>query len=328
MKRTLLLIMDMVSGHAAEREPSPVTGLCYPNADGYMQAGLLPNFQEVRRRGVFVRAWNRQICNTPHGMRYLASGSYRAKASPAPDQVFWQFDEIAPIPTILAACKQTHPEGRVAAFGSEAWMQTGWWKAQDCTMGWGSYYSDYLTMQHALAWMLDNPDWKMVLLYLAQYDQTGNCPLKKDGAAYTQDKHHSLLQLDRYLWCVCHFLQEKGWWDDTFLMIASDHGCHVGCDIAVQEGRGRGIAEADLANYCSNHQAPFDCTAWDFTKNRPTDIRVDDCRRTLFMVGGGALPAVHHGLEVPEAEIIDFAPTVASLLDIPMQTDGKALLHL
>ncbi|MBU0715347.1 MAG: hypothetical protein KJ964_08330 [Verrucomicrobia bacterium] len=327
MPRALLLIMDMVSGHAADREVSPVTGLCYPNADGYMKAGLLPTFQQSRERGVFVRAWNRQTCNTPHGMRYLASGSYRAKASPRLDlDPYWGFDEIAPIPTILSACKKACPEGKVAAFGSDAWMQTGWWKARDCTMGWGSYYSDYLTMQHAFSWMLANPDWKMLLLYLAQYDMTGNCPLKKEGAAYTEDKHHSLLMLDRYLWCVCHFLQEKTWWDETFLMIGSDHGCHVGCDVAVKEGRTRGIPEPELKNYCSNHEPPYDCVAWDFQRNRPTDIRADDCRRTLFMIGGGALPKVRHGQEIPEAEIIDFAPTTASLLGIPMETDGKPLL--
>ena len=325
MKRSLLLIMDMVSGHAQDGIRVPATGLCAPNVDGYVQAGLLPTFRELRDQGVFVRSWNRGTCNTPHGMRYLASGSYRAKASPKVDP-YWGFDEIAPIPTILSACKKSHPAGKVAAFGSDAWMQTGWWKAQDCTMGWGSYYSDFITMQHAFSWMLANPEWKMVLLYLAQYDKTGNCPVFKDGAAYTQDKHHSIQMLDRYLWSVMHFLREKEWWRDTYLFVGSDHGCHVTCSVAVEEGRKRGIAEKDLANYCSNHQDPYDCYVWDFEKNRATARRADDCRRTLFMVGGGALPDRHRGTVVPEAEIIDFAPTVAHCLDIELATDGKPVL--
>ena len=325
MNRAFLLILDMVQGHAAGGPPVPTTGLCPPNVEGYIQAGRLPTFAELKAQGVFARCWNRGICNTPHGMRYLAAGSYRAKASPKIDP-YWGFDEVAPIPTILAAGKKRYPEGKVAAFGSDAWMQTGWWKAQDCTMGWGSYYSDFITMQHAFAWMLGNPDWKLVLLYLAQYDKTGNCPVFKPGATYTQDKHHSIQMLDRYLWSVMHFLREKEWWGETGLFVASDHGCHVACSVAVEEGRRRGVPENDLPNYCSNHQDPYDCFQWDFAANRATDRRADDCRRTLFMVGGGALAAQHRGTVVPEAQIIDFAPTVAHCLGVDLATDGKSIL--
>jgi len=326
MKRALLFITDMVAGHWVEGVTIPTTGLAPPNVHDYMDAGLLPTFSEVRENGVFAFAWNRGICNTPHGMRYLASGSYRAKASPMGNKLNWKFDEIAPIPTILDACKASHPDGKVAAFGSDAWMQTGWWKARDCTMGWGSYYSDFLTSQYAMNWMLNNPDWQMVLLYLAQYDVTGNCPVYKEGAAYMEDKHHSIQQLDRYLWVVKTFLEEKGWWDETVLCIASDHGCHVGCNVAVANGRKKGVPEAELPGYCDNHGAPHDCFVWDFEKNTVSDTRCDDCRRTLFMLGGGALEEAQRGKEMAEAEIIDFAPTVAKLMEVELETDGKSVL--
>jgi hypothetical protein len=325
MQRAVLFIVDMVAGHEVGGVTVPATGLCPPNVEGYVRAGLLPTFRQTMDDGVFVRAWNQGICNTPHGMRYLASGSYHAKASPGIDP-YWKFDEMAPVPTILSACKVAHPDRRVAAFGSDAWMQTGWWKAPDCTVGYGSYYSDFLTMQCAFGWMLANPDWNMVLLYIPQYDQTGNCPVFKAGARYTEDKHHSLQQVDRYLWMLRTFLQEKGWWDETGLFVASDHGCHVGCEVAVTEGRARGIPEADLSNYCSNHQAPHDCRLWDFERQQPTDVRSDDCRRTLFMVSGGALDRSLRGRLIERADIIDVAPTVASLMGIPFSSDGRSVL--
>ncbi len=326
MPRALLLILDMVAGHWPEGVRVPGSDLPPPNVLGYARAGLLPAFAEAMEHGVYAYCWNRGVCNTPHGMRYLASGSYQAKARPLGDKLHWGFTEIDDTPTILTSCKAAFPEQKVAAFGSDAWMQTGWWKAADCTMGWGSYFSDFLTMQNAFAWMQANHDWKMVLLYLAQYDKTGNCPIRRQGAAYTEDKHHSLLQLDRYLWMVKMFLRESGWWEETHLCIASDHGCHVGCEVAVAEGRERGIPEQELANYCSNHQEPYDCRAWDFEHDRQLETRTDGPRRTLFMLTGGALAQGHHGRVVPEAEIIDFAPTVAGLMDISHDAQGGTIL--
>lgn len=325
-KRSLILILDMLAGHWADGSSSPVTGLPYPNVQGYKKAGLLPNFGDCMRNGIYVNVWNMGTCNTPYGQKYLASGTYETDSVPGNDH--WDMLRGQEKLTILQSCKQVYPAGKVAAFGSDAWMQTGWWKAHDCTMGWGSYYSDFLTSHYAFNWMIGNPDWKMVLLYLAQYDMTGNCPVYTEGAAYTKDKHHSLLQLDKYLWMVNTFLKEHGLWDDTYVFIGSDHGCHVGCNVAVEEGRERGVAEADLANYCSNHQAPYDCYIWDFEKNQATEKRSDCCRRTTFIVTGGALPKEKYGRVVDDAEIIDFAPTIADAMDIDFTADGKSILSL
>ena len=324
-QRSFILIIDMLAGHWAEDVVVPATGLQPPNLKGYVQAGMLPACREIIEQGVFVHAWNHGFCNTPHGQKYLASGSYRAKGAPGIDP-YWQLAEGLDQETILYACKRTYPDGKVARFGSDAWMQTGWWKARDCTMGWGSYYSDFLTMQHCFHWMQDNPDWKMVLLYLAQYDVTGNCPVYREGAAYMEDKHHSLLEVDRYVWDVRKFLQENRWWDDTALFMASDHGCHYGCDVTVAEGRKRGIPEEQLANYCSNHQAPFDCHVWDFERDQATDRRSDCCRRTAFVVGGGALPPAHRGTTVAQAEITDFPATIARVMGVDLRTEGSSVL--
>ena len=321
-KRSLILILDMLAGHWVEGSESSITKLSYPNVKGYVKAGLIPGFEDSIQNGIYVNAWNMGTCNTPYGQRYLASGTYETGSATELDPYRSKFDKE----TILQACKRTYPDGKTASFGSDGWMQTGWWKAADCTMGWGSYYSDFLTTQNAFNWMMGNPDWNTVLLYLAQYDLTGNCLVYKEGSAYMEDKHHSLLQLDRYLWMVKTFLKEQGWWDDTYLFIGSDHGCHVGCNVAVEDGRSRGIAEADLANYCSNHQPPYDCHIWDFEKNRATDKRSDCCRRTTFIVTGGALPEEQYGRVVERAEIIDFAPSIADVMGVEFKADGKSIL--
>lgn len=198
-------------------------------------------------------------------------------------------------------------------------------------MGWGSYFSDLLALQQALAWMTHNPDWKMVVVYLAQYDMTGNCPVCKEGAAYREDKHHSLLEVDRYAWTLRRFLEENRWWDrwleETFLFIGSDHGCHYGCTVSIEEGRKRGIPEGELSNYCSNHQLPHDCRAWDFGENAPSGAQLDCCRRITFIAAGGALPSRHRGRKLSSGEIIDFVPTLAGLMGIPFETEGKNLLY-
>lgn len=323
--RAFILIFDMLAGHWDEEVIVPATGLQPPNVFGYVKSGLLPTFRECMDKGVFVYAWNMGTCNTPYGQKYLATGSYKTRSVPG-EGPFWIMVEGVERRTILTACKMKYPNKKVAAFGSAAWMQTGWWKAQDCTMGWGSYFSDFLTMQYCFKWMLENPDWKIVLLYLAQFDLTGNCPVFQAGAPYTKDKHHSLLELDKYLWMVKKFLTEHGWWPETFLFIGSDHGCHVGCNVAVKEAIEKGLPPEQLTNYCSNHQPPFDCYLWDFAGHTPTQKRIDCCRRITFLFTGGALPAEYHGKVIPRAEIIDFASTIAKLMEIDLGGDGNSVL--
>ncbi len=312
MKRVFWVVMDMLAGHWAEGVVVPQTGLCPPNVDGYINANMLPTFREIREEGIFANCWNMSECNTPNGNTYLAYGSYQPQKS--------QDDSI------LSACKKRYPQDRVLALASDVWTQTGWWKAPDCTLGFGSYFSDFVTMQYAFKWLLENSNWRMALLYLPQYDLTGNCPVYKENAKYGEDKHHSIQILDKLLWNVVTFLKEMTWWEETYLFITSDHGCHVGCDIAVKEGLERGVAPHDLSNYCSNHQAPHDCYLWDFAEGRATARRVDCSRRTLFMVGGGALAEDLRGTRIDRAEIIDCAPTAAKVLDIPFSRSGRSII--
>lgn len=324
-KRSFILIFDMLAGHWDEKACVPTIQLPYPNVMSYAKKNILPTFKECIESGIFVYAWNKGICNTPYGQKYLASGTYEVKAERSIDP-YWKFIKGIYTPTILSACKRQYPGYKIGSFGSDAWMQTGWWKASEATFGWGSYYSDFLTMQHCFKWMRENPDWKMVLLYLSQYDMTGNVPVFKEKAAYTEDKYHSIIQLDRYLWMITTFLQETNWWKETYLSIGSDHGCHCGCNVAVEEALNRGIPPAKIPNYCSNHQEPHDCYIWNFKKNEITGERIDGCRRITFIISGGALPASSRGKIIDDGEIIDFSPTIAKFLEIDFSSDGKSVI--
>ncbi|MBN1444551.1 MAG: sulfatase-like hydrolase/transferase [Candidatus Omnitrophica bacterium] len=324
-KKALIVVFDMLAGHWDKSIVVPSTGLQPPNVMGYVKAGKLPAFRECIEQGVFVYSWNNGNCNTPYGQKYLASGTYKVKAE-AMNGSFCQLTEGMDRKTILNACKEQYPAGKVASFGSDAWMQSGWWKAPDATYGFGGYFSDFLTTQYCFKWMTENPDWKMTLLYLAQYDLTGNCPVYKKDVFYTEDKHHSLLYLDKILWMIIELLKESGWWNETLLFIASDHGCHYGCETAVEEGRSRGIPEKSLSNYCSNHQPPYDCRQWDFKNNTVTNKKSNCCRRTTFMINGGALPQDLRKKSISYGEIIDFSPTIAKLMGINFSSDGTSLV--
>lgn len=118
----------MLAGHWQEGIVVPSTGLPPLNVESYAQEGLIPAFRRCMEEGTFVRAWNRGICTTPYGQRYLCSGSYRVRAMASEDP-YWRIVEGIEPPTILDACTKTFPDGKTAAFGSDAWMQTGWWKA-------------------------------------------------------------------------------------------------------------------------------------------------------------------------------------------------------
>jgi len=122
------------------------------------------------------------------------------------------------------------------------------------------------------------------------------------------------------------FLKENGMWEETYLFIGSDHGCHYGCNVAVEEGQRRGIDEESLSNYCSNHQEPHDCYLWDFEKKEVTNKRIDGCRRITFIVSGGILSNNMRGKIVQYGEIIDFAPTIAKLMEIDFLSDGKSVI--
>lgn len=331
-KRTFILIIDQLMGHCHERSPIlPGTGLQPPNVMSYAKAGMLPEFNECIKNGLFVYSWNNRKTHTPYAQKYLAQGSYRMKMKFGDDSIDrWELLEGHNRKTILSACKERYPQCKTASFGGSNFEKTGWWRACDCSMGFSSP-NDFLFTQYCFKWMLENHNWKMVLLLLPQYDITACCPVVRKGAysgnPLLKDKHSAILEIDKYLWMIRRFLKEKGWWDDSYLFIGSDHGLHIGCDDAVKSARETGVPEDQLWNHAGAHaSAPTECVLWDYERNRPTRIRNDCPRRHTFIISGGALPNKHRGKTIEKAEIIDFAPTIAKLMDIELPCDGKSVI--
>jgi len=77
MKRVIYLVIDQLAGHWEESVKIEGTDLPPANVKGYHERGLIPNFSYLIDNGLWVkRPWNKAECQTPCGMRYLATGSY------------------------------------------------------------------------------------------------------------------------------------------------------------------------------------------------------------------------------------------------------------
>ena len=50
-------------------------------------------------------------------------------------------------------------------------------------------------------------------------------------------------------------------------------------------------------------------------------------RRITFVLSGGALEERYRGKIIEEAEIIDVIPTIAQLLDVPYECEGRSILR-
>ena len=132
-------------------------------------------------------------------------------------------------------------------------------------------------------------------------------------------KETYMLFLDGLIEEIVQYLKAKNWWEETYLVIASDHGYHLGCTASAEMG-------VKTNNGCCDHAEPWDCEVWDFEKGRSAGIPSNGCRRTTFILSGGALEQNYRGQTIEEAEIIDVIPTIAELLDVPYKCQGKSIL--
>jgi len=128
-----------------------------------------------------------------------------------------------------------------------------------------------------------------------------------------------MLHLDSLLSDIVNFLKLKRFWDETFLIIASDHGYHAACTVAHK-------MNVKTPNWCCDHPAPYDCEVWDFNLNRSTKQYSGGPRRTLLMISGGALDEKFKCKVLKHCEIIDVAATISDILDIPYKCEGTSIL--
>jgi len=322
--RVFLLVIDQLAGHWVEGvkvyENFPPA-----NIAGYHQLGLIPNFSALIRDGLWIKsAWNRAECETPHGMKYLASGCYNRGN-------YWitnykgrgNYYQEAGDQSLFEVAKNFYKERiKVAVFTTDYWIAKGYFYVdQDMHALSGSYPDELMWRDFALPWLKRNPDWDLVHMYFPVNDAVSFCPSYSPRNPHPKSsKHAYLLYLDQLVGEIAEFLKYKQYWEETYLIIASDHGYHLGCSTAHQVG-------ATTINLCCDHPAPHDCVIWDFSKNERTSTYSGCSRRIAFIVSGGALNGGKRGKVIEEAEIIDVAPTIADILQLDYSCEGKSVLR-
>ena len=328
-KRILLFVIDMLAGHWAEGVKVQSTGYAPPNIKDYHELGLIPNFSYLIKHGFWVkRPFNNGRCGTEYGMHYLATGIYEEK----------QIKSIgdgcvcsSKAKTILDSFNEHHNgKTRMASFATTHWVRKGWWHCAGNNEGLAPAYPDESTIcDYAFPWMEQNPDWDFVMIYQPEHDLIGTdlgTPVYLEKPEhYLADKHHHLIdKVDKHLGMVMAFLKDKGWWEETYMHVFSDHAYHLGCDCVSDFVPC--VGPRISTNLCWNHRAPYDCLVWDFDKNKPTGELSQCCRRTAFIAGGGALDKKYRGKTRDTAEIIDVPATIADLGGFPFYGNGKSLL--
>ena len=321
MPRVILLVIDQLPGHWVEGM-EVADGMPPVNVWGYHRKGLVPNFSHIIEDGIFAFAWNRGECNTPYGMKYLATGRYdvgpvwKSEAG----QMYYSGNEVMG----LFEFAKHHDPARIkaATFTTDYWAAPGYfYTAADTYALPASFPDERMWREYAMPYLRRWRDRNLVYIYFPVMDTVSYCPSFLERWPYSKfSKHRYMLFLDSLLGEVVEFLQAEGFWDETYLIVASDHGYHAGCSTARKEG-------ATGPNWCCDHPGPHDCEVWDFENDRSTGEYSGCTRRVLFLVSGGALEPSLRGRVVEEAEIIDVAPTIADLMDLPYECEGKSIFR-
>lgn len=327
MKRIFYLIIDQLAGHWAKRVEVE-KGIPPANVDGYHKLGLIPNFSFLINNGLWVKKpWNKGICNTCYGMKYLANGCYNRGN-------YWIFNyknrgtfypEAEKEEGFFEYVKKYYKEKiKVAVFTTDYWIAKGYFYVpQEMYALSGCFPDERMWYEFALPYVTKNPDWNLLHVYFPLGDTISYCPsyqnLPVNSALRATSKHAYLLLLDKLVGEIINFLKIRNLWDETYFFLASDHGYHLGCSEAYKMG-------IRTSNWCCDHPEPYDCEVWDFGKDKSTGIYSGGPRRTTFILSGGALEKKHRGKTLEEAEVIDVIPTMAQILDIDYECEGKSIL--
>ena len=184
-----------------------------------------------------------------------------------------------------------------------------------------SYRDEAVVRELVFPWMECFRDkWNLAHIYISGMDAITRCPSYPEGpCARDGSKHTYMLFLDGVLQEIIQFLKTNGWWEETYIVIASDHGYHLGCTASAAMG-------VKTNNWCCDHPEPWDCEVWDFEQGKSTGIASNGCKRTTSILSGPALAEEYRGKTIEEAEIIDVIPTIAEFLDVPYECQGKSTL--
>jgi hypothetical protein len=326
-KRILFIVIDQLPGHWA-KGVNVAEDMPPANIWDYHKKGLIPNFSNLIKNGIFAFSWNRGTCDTPHGMKYLATGSYNVEPfwKLMKNQSFYDRTGLEPM-GLFEYAKRHNPEGITAAcFTTDNWAAPGYFFTATDTYALSAYFSDEnMWRDFALPYLRRRIDWNLVHVYFPINDIISNCPSYSFWMPHARSsKHAYLLFLDSLLGEIVEFLKFNDLWSETYLILASDHGYHAACSAARNIEARIGI---NSPNWCCDHHPPYDCEIWDFENDRSRGLYSGCPRRTLSIVSGGGLEKSLQGKIIEESEIIDIAPTIADILKIPYKCEGKSLFE-
>ena len=321
--KVLLIVIDQLPGHWTPGV-EVVPGFPPVNVWDYVRKGFVKNFRYLVENGLFAFAWNMGICDTAHGMKYLATGRYNAEPywTSVNGWPYYPRKKGGEGPIGLFEFAQHYAPTRIkpACFTTDHWIAPGYFYTAGYPIALSAYHPDEKTWrEYAKPYLEKKKDWNLVYIYFPVMDAISYCPSYAEKTANPKETKHSyMLYLDTLIDEVIEFLKSSNVWDETYLILASDHGYHAACTVAKKKG-------AETPNKCMDHPPPYDCNVWDFQNNRDTGQYSGGPRRTTFIVSGGALEEKFRGKIVEYAEIIDVAPTIAEILDIPYECEGTSL---
>lgn len=321
--RVLFIVIDQLPGHWAPGVY--VRGSLPPvNVWSYARLGLAPSLKYLVENGVYCFTWNMGVCDTRHGMKYLATGRYDCEPfwTDREGWPYYPWSRDNPGPMGLFEYAQ-HYTGRIkpAVFTTDHWIAPGYFYTAGYPVALSAYYpDDRMWRDFAAPYLKKRRDWNLVYIYFPLMDSVSYCPCHMDINPHPRaSKHAYMLHLDDLIGEVISFLKVNRYWDETYLILASDHGYHAACTVARRKG-------VKTANWCCDHPPPYDCEIWDFERDEPTGRYSGGPRRTLFLLSGGALEEELRGKVLGHAEIIDVAATIADLIDVPYDCAGRSIL--
>ena len=329
MKRVFYLVIDQLAGHWEESVRIEGTDLPPANVKGYHEQGLIPNFSQLIDNGLWVkRPWNNQRCKTVAALKYLATGTYAKPETLYNASSTWFLEAEKEMGFFEVAKRHYLDKLTVITTGNP--FCKGYFYVPEIMQRIPAYYhnmapsfrDEAVLRKLVFPWMEYFPDtWGLAHAYISGMDAITYCPSYSEAPCGRDgSKHTYMLFLDGLIEEIVQFLKTNGWWEETYIVIASDHGYHLGCTVAAEAG-------VKTNNWCADHPEPWDCEVWDFEKGRSTGIPSNGCRRTTFILSGGGLDEQYRGQTIEEAEIIDVIPTIAELLDVPYECQGKSILR-
>lgn len=323
--RVLLLVIDQLPGHWVEGV-EVAKGIPPVNVWDYARMGFTPNFRRLIENGLFCFTWNKGDCDTPHGMKYLATGRYNAAPfwTSVDKWPYYPRKEDNPGPIGLFEFAQHYAPSRIkpACFTTDHWIAPGYFYTAGYPIALSAYYPDEKVWRDFVApYLMKRKEWNLVYVYFPVMDSVSYCPSYQEPFTDPKSsKHAYMLFLDSLIGEIVKFLKTNKLWDETYFILASDHGYHAGCSVARKAG-------ATTPNRCCDHPPPWDCEVWDFEADKSTGKYSGCARRTLFLITGGALENSLRGKVLKYAEIIDVAPTIAEIIDVPYECEGTSVFE-